>query len=148
MLPFPQIEPSLLMYWQIKRPIRGNFDINNLKTSLSLLLQIFKIPLLQRLWPKLQILLTLFATLQPVFLIHHTKASPRMDWPITGCAHFIWQRLIVSDTPALAKVSFPADRPIIFLIQARPSWVILILRIRYVFTKGTKGHSTSFWKSF
>jgi hypothetical protein len=54
--------------------------------------------------------------------MRHTKASPRMDWPInnnqsiTGCAHFIWWRLIVSDTPALAKVSFPADRPIIFLI--------------------------------
>jgi len=38
MHPFPHIEPSFLMYWQIKRPIRGNFDINNLKTSLSLLL--------------------------------------------------------------------------------------------------------------
>ena len=148
MHPFPHIEPSFLMYWQIKRPIRGNFNINNLKTSLSLLLQIFKIPLLQCLQSKLQILLTFFATLQPDFLIHHTKASSRMNWPITGCAHFIWWRLIVSDTPALAKVSFPADRPIIFLIQARPSWVILIFRIRYVFTKETKGHSISFWKSF
>ena len=33
MHPFSQIKPSLLMYWQIKRPIRGNFDINILKTS-------------------------------------------------------------------------------------------------------------------
>jgi hypothetical protein len=38
MLTFPQIESSLLMYWQMKRPILGNFNTNILKTSSSLLL--------------------------------------------------------------------------------------------------------------
>ena len=36
MHPFPHIEPSFLMYWQVRRSILGNFDTNNLKTSSSL----------------------------------------------------------------------------------------------------------------